>query len=39
MDFASKLTQYLVQAALGGALKVDNPHNFDNAFEGTTGSA
>ncbi|KAK4953041.1 methionine permease [Elasticomyces elasticus] len=26
-------------AALGGALKVPNPHNFDNAFEGTTGSA
>jgi amino acid transporter len=26
-------------AALGGALKVPKPHNFDNAFEGTTGSA
>lgn len=26
-------------AALGGALKVPNPHNFDNAFEGTTGSS
>ena len=26
-------------AALGGALKVEKPHNFDNAFEGTTGSA
>jgi len=26
-------------AALGGALKIDKPHNFDNAFEGTTGSA
>lgn len=26
-------------AALGGAIKVENPHNFDNAFEGTTGSA
>ncbi|KAI0069887.1 high-affinity methionine permease [Panus rudis PR-1116 ss-1] len=26
-------------AALGGALKVDKPHNFDNAFEGTKGSA
>ncbi|OCL05471.1 APA family basic amino acid/polyamine antiporter [Glonium stellatum] len=26
-------------AALGGALKVDKPHNFDNAFAGTTGSA
>ncbi|KIW64246.1 hypothetical protein PV04_09193 [Phialophora macrospora] len=26
-------------AALGGALKVPNPHNFDNAFAGTTGSA
>lgn len=26
-------------AALGGALKVPEPHNFDNAFEGTTGSA
>ncbi len=26
-------------AALGGALKVHNPHNFDNAFAGTTGSA
>lgn len=27
------------QAALGGALKIDKPHNFDNAFAGTTGSA
>ena len=27
------------QAALGGALKVDPPNNFSNAFEGTTGSA
>ncbi|KAF1997698.1 amino acid transporter [Amniculicola lignicola CBS 123094] len=26
-------------AALGGALKVEKPPNFDNAFEGTTGSA
>ncbi|KAK3073471.1 methionine permease [Teratosphaeriaceae sp. CCFEE 6253] len=26
-------------AALGGALKVPDPHNFDHAFEGTTGSA
>ncbi|ETI21243.1 hypothetical protein G647_07588 [Cladophialophora carrionii CBS 160.54] len=26
-------------AALGGALKVPNPHDFDNAFAGTTGSA
>ncbi|KAF2113803.1 amino acid permease-domain-containing protein [Lophiotrema nucula] len=26
-------------AALGGALKIDKPHNFDNAFSGTTGSA
>ncbi|CAK3784412.1 amino acid transporter [Lecanosticta acicola] len=26
-------------AALGGALKVEKPHNFDHAFEGTTGSA
>ncbi|KAF2027847.1 amino acid transporter [Setomelanomma holmii] len=26
-------------AALGGALKIDKPHNFDNAFKGTTGSA
>ena len=26
-------------AALGGALKIDKPHNFDNAFEGTTGSS
>ncbi|KAL9095951.1 MAG: hypothetical protein Q9165_001949 [Trypethelium subeluteriae] len=26
-------------AALGGHLKVEKPHNFDNAFEGTTGSA
>ncbi|KAF2163176.1 hypothetical protein M409DRAFT_37327 [Zasmidium cellare ATCC 36951] len=26
-------------AALGGALKVPKPHNFDSAFEGTTGSA
>ncbi|KAK6438124.1 methionine permease [Oleoguttula sp. CCFEE 5521] len=26
-------------AALGGALKVEKPHNFDNAFEGTTGSS
>lgn len=25
--------------ALGGVLKVEKPHNFDNAFEGTTGSA
>ncbi|KAI5301427.1 hypothetical protein KEM55_001741, partial [Ascosphaera atra] len=24
-------------AALGGALKVEKPHNFGNAFEGTTG--
>nr|OQO23724.1 hypothetical protein B0A51_09031 [Rachicladosporium sp. CCFEE 5018] len=27
------------RAALGGALKVEKPHNFDNAFEGTTGSS
>jgi amino acid transporter len=27
------------QAALGGHLKIDKPNNFDNAFEGTTGSA
>lgn len=26
-------------AALGGHLKIDKPNNFDNAFEGTTGSA
>jgi amino acid transporter len=26
-------------AALGGALNIDKPHNFRNAFEGTTGSA
>lgn len=26
-------------AALGGALKIDKPDNFTNAFEGTTGSA
>lgn len=26
-------------AALGGALNIEKPHNFDNAFEGTTGSA
>lgn len=26
-------------AALGGALKIDKPDNFSNAFEGTTGSA
>ncbi|KAF2421120.1 amino acid transporter [Tothia fuscella] len=26
-------------AALGGALKIEKPHNFDNAFAGTTGSA
>lgn len=26
-------------AALGGALKVPKPNNFDKAFEGTTGSA
>ncbi|OAT07518.1 high affinity methionine permease [Blastomyces gilchristii SLH14081] len=26
-------------AALGGALKVEKPNNFENAFEGTTGSA
>lgn len=26
-------------AALGGALKVEKPDNFSNAFEGTTGSA
>ena len=26
-------------AALGGALKVEKPNNFTNAFEGTTGSA
>ncbi|KAF1979462.1 amino acid transporter [Bimuria novae-zelandiae CBS 107.79] len=26
-------------AALGGALKIDKPNNFDHAFEGTTGSA
>ncbi|OQN96432.1 hypothetical protein B0A48_17488 [Cryoendolithus antarcticus] len=26
-------------AALGGALKIEKPHNFDNAFEGTTGSS
>ena len=25
-------------AALGGHLKIDKPHNFDNAFAGTTGS-
>ncbi|KAJ4365034.1 methionine permease [Neocucurbitaria cava] len=25
--------------ALGGGLKIDKPHNFDHAFEGTTGSA
>lgn len=26
-------------AALGGALKIERPQNFDNAFEGTTDSA
>ena len=26
-------------AALGGHLKVEKPHNFTNAFEGTTGSS
>ncbi|KAI9658660.1 MAG: hypothetical protein M1821_002220 [Bathelium mastoideum] len=26
-------------AALGGHLKIEKPHNFDNAFHGTTGSA
>nr|OQO19725.1 hypothetical protein B0A51_13491 [Rachicladosporium sp. CCFEE 5018] len=26
-------------AALGGALKIEKPHNFGNAFEGTTGSS
>jgi amino acid transporter len=26
-------------AALGGALKIDKPHKFDNAFEDTTGGA
>ncbi|KZF24363.1 high affinity methionine permease [Xylona heveae TC161] len=26
-------------AALGGHMHIENPHNFDNAFEGTTGSA
>ncbi|PGH01627.1 hypothetical protein AJ79_07875 [Helicocarpus griseus UAMH5409] len=26
-------------AALGGALKIEKPNNFENAFEGTTGSA
>ncbi|KAH8820255.1 amino acid/polyamine transporter I [Xylogone sp. PMI_703] len=26
-------------AALGGHLKIEKPHNFDNAFSGTTGSA
>ncbi|KAF2018229.1 high affinity methionine permease [Aaosphaeria arxii CBS 175.79] len=26
-------------AALGGALKIDKPNNFTNAFEGTTGSS
>ena len=26
-------------AALGGAIKIDKPNNFDNAFKGTTGSA
>lgn len=26
-------------AALGGALRIEKPHNFDNAFAGTTGSA
>ena len=26
-------------AALGGALKIEKPNNFDNAFSGTTGSA
>lgn len=25
--------------ALAGGLKIDKPHNFDNAFKGTTGSA
>jgi hypothetical protein len=29
----------LYKAALGEALKINMPHNFDNAFEGTTGSA
>ena len=27
------------QVALGGGLKIDKPHNFDNAFDGTSGSA
>jgi len=26
-------------AALGGAIKVENPRNFEDAFEGTTGSS
>ncbi|KAH7094392.1 high-affinity methionine permease [Paraphoma chrysanthemicola] len=26
-------------AALGGAIRIDKPNNFDNAFKGTTGSA
>ncbi|KKZ61967.1 hypothetical protein EMCG_03524 [[Emmonsia] crescens] len=26
-------------AALGGVLKIEKPNNFENAFEGTTGSA
>jgi amino acid transporter len=26
-------------AALGGHLRIEKPHNFENAFEGTTGSA
>ncbi|KAH8708345.1 amino acid/polyamine transporter I [Phaeosphaeriaceae sp. PMI808] len=26
-------------AALGGAIRIEKPHNFDNAFKGTTGSA
>lgn len=26
-------------AALGGHLKINNPHNFDNAFAGTSNDA
>lgn len=29
----------ILQAALAGALKIEKPDNFSNAFEGTTGSA
>lgn len=41
MHAVSRKLQKLIvlQAALGGHLKIEKPHNFDNAFSGTTGSA